>query len=261
MTGLALPGLIDSNGTSYTYLAYDDPDTNVKKILEDMLGMPVFIDNDSIIMAMAEHSFGVAKNAAHALCVNVNECIGLGMILNSQPYSGFTGMAGEFGHIRISGLEAPCYCGKAGCLETVASGRAIVKTAKEAIRNGVKTAISTINAGQEITLATIIKAAKQDDIFAIELLQNAGEKIGEGISTLIHLFNPELIVIGGEITDAGDLIIAPIRQTLNKYTLARMKNQCEIKMSNLNSQATILGTLMVVMKHLYYDADCDFSLY
>ena len=183
------------------------------------------------------------------------------MILNSQPYSGFTGMAGEFGHIRISGLEAPCYCGKAGCLETVASGRAIVKTAKEAIRNGVKTAISTINAGQEITLATIIKAAKQDDIFAIELLQNAGEKIGEGISTLIHLFNPELIVIGGEITDAGDLIIAPIRQTLNKYTLARMKNQCEIKMSNLNSQATIRGTLMVVMKHLYYDADCDFSLY
>lgn len=261
VAGLALPGLIDSDGTSYTYLTYDDPEVNVKKILEEMLGMPVFIDNDSIIMAMAEHSFGVAKNAAHALCINVNECIGLGMILNSQPYSGFKGMAGEFGHIRISGLEAPCYCGKAGCLETVASGRAIVKTAKEAIQNGVKTAISTLSAEQDITLATIIKAAKQDDIFAIELLQNAGEKIGEGISTLIHLFNPELIVIGGEITDAGDLIIAPIRQTLNKYTLARMKNQCEIQMSNLYSQATILGTLMVVMKHLYYDADCDFSLY
>lgn len=261
VTGLALPGLIDSDGTSYTYLAYDDPKINVKKMLEEMLKMPVFIDNDSIIMAMAEHSFGVAKGAAHALCINVNECIGLGMILNSQPYFGFKGMAGEFGHIRISGLETPCYCGKAGCLETVASGRAIIKTAKDAIQNGVKTAIATTSNMEEITLSSIIKAAKQDDIFAIDLLQNAGEKIGEGISTLIHLFNPELIVIGGEITDSGDLIIAPIRQTLNKYTLTRMKNQCEIKMSNLNSQATILGTLMVVMKHLYYDANSDFSLY
>lgn len=261
VTGLALPGLIDSDGISYTYLTYEDPGINIKKTIEEMLKMPVFIDNDSIIMAMAEHSAGAARGAAHALCVNINECIGLGMILNSQPYSGFKGMAGEFGHIRISGLEAPCYCGKAGCLETVASGRAIVKTAKDAIRKGVETAISTTSAGQEITLSSIIKAAKQDDIFAIDLLQNAGEKIGEGISTLIHLFNPELIVIGGEITDASDLITAPIRQTLNKYTLARMKNQCEIKMSNLNSQATILGTLMVVMKHLYYDADSDFSLY
>lgn len=261
VTGLALPGLIDSDGISYTYLTYEDPGINIKKTIEGMLKMPVFIDNDSIIMAMAEHSAGAARGAAHALCVNINECIGLGMILNSQPYSGFKGMAGEFGHIRISGLEAPCYCGKAGCLETVASGRAIVKTAKDAIRKGVETAISTTSAGQEITLSSIIKAAKQDDIFAIDLLQNAGEKIGEGISTLIHLFNPELIVIGGEITDASDLITAPIRQTLNKYTLARMKNQCEIKMSNLNSQATILGTLMVVMKHLYYDADSDFSLY
>lgn len=261
VTGLALPGLIDSDGISYTYLTYEDPEINVKKTIEEMLKMPVFIDNDSIIMAMAEHSVGAARGAAHALCVNINECIGLGMILNSQPYSGFKGMAGEFGHIRISGLEASCYCGKAGCLETVASGRAIVKTAKDAICKGVETAISTTSAGQEITLSSIIKAAKQDDIFAIDLLQNAGEKIGEGISTLIHLFNPELIVIGGEITDASDLITAPIRQTLNKYTLARMKNQCEIKMSNLNSQATILGTLMVVMKHLYYDADSDFSLY
>lgn len=261
VAGVALPGLIDNDGTSYTYLAYDEPDKNVKKVMEEMLGIPVFIDNDSVIMAMAEHSFGVAKGAAHALCINVNECIGLGMILNSQPYFGYKGMAGEFGHIRISGLDAPCYCGKAGCLETVASGRAIVKAAEEAIRNGAETAITTISAGQGITLGTIIKAARQDDIFAIDLLQRAGEKIGEGLSTLIHLFNPELIVIGGEITDSGDLIIAPIRQTLNKYTLARMKNQCEIKMSNLNAQATILGTLMVVMKHLYYDADIDFSLY
>lgn len=259
VAGFAIPGLIDSDGNSYTYLAFENP--NIKSVLENMLGMPVFIDNDSKIMAMAEHTFGVAKDVDNALCVSINECIGLGMILNSQPYTGYKGMAGEFGHIRISGLNGQCYCGKVGCLETVASGRAIINTASEAIRNGVKTAIVNTSGNQGVTLASIIKAAKQDDIFAIDLLQKAGEKIGEGISTLIHLFNPQLLVIGGEIVDSGDLVIAPIQQTLNKYTLTRLKNQCEIKMSDLNSHSTIMGTLMVVMKHLYYDSDNAFSLY
>lgn len=259
VAGFAIPGLIDSDGNAFTYFVYED--TNIKKVLEKMLGMPVFIDNDSKTMALAEHSFGVAKGISDALCISVNECIGLGMILNSQPYTGFKGMAGEFGHIRISGLNGQCYCGKVGCLETVASGRAIVRSANEAIRKGVKTAIETLAGGEEITLGTIIKAAQQDDIFAIDLLQKAGEKIGEGISTLIHLFNPQVLVIGGEIADSGDLIIAPIQQILNKYTLTRLKNQCEIKLSDLNSHSTIMGTLMVVMKNLYYDSDSSFSLY
>lgn len=212
-------------------------------------------------MALAEHTFGVAKGISDALCISVNECIGLGMILNSQPYTGYKGMAGEFGHIRISGLNGQCYCGKVGCLETVASGRAIVRNAREAIQKGTKTAIQTLAKDEEITLGMIIKAAKQDDIFAIDLLQKAGEKIGEGISTLIHLFNPQVLVIGGEMANSGDLIIAPIQQILNKYTLTRLKNQCEIKLSDLNSHSTIMGTLMLVMKNLYYDSESNFSLY
>ena len=259
VAGFAIPGLIDSDGNAFTYFVYED--TNIKKVLEKMLGMPVFIDNDSKTMALAEHTFGVAKGIPDALCISVNECIGLGMILNSQPYTGYKGMAGEFGHIRISGLNGQCYCGKAGCLETVASGRAIVKSANEAIKKGVKTSVQTLAGDNEITLSIIIKAAKQDDIFAIDLLQKAGEKIGEGISTLIHLFNPQVLVIGGEIADSGDLIIAPIQQILNKYTLTRLKNQCEIKLSDLNSHSTIMGTLMVVMKNLYYDSESNFSLY
>ena len=259
VAGFAIPGLIDSDGTSYTYFTYEN--NSVKQVLEKELGIPVFIDNDSKIMAMAEHTFGVAKGIPHALCISVNECIGLGMILNSQPYTGYKGMAGEFGHIRISGLSEQCYCGKIGCLETVASGRSIVKAANEAITKNVTTAIRTLAGEKEITLSTIIKAARQDDIFAIDLLQNAGEKIGEGISTLIHLFNPQVLVVGGEIADAGELITMPIQQILNKYTLTRLKNQCEIKLSNLNSHSTIMGTLMVVMKNLYYDSDSNFSLY
>ena len=95
VAGFALPGLIDREGTSYTYLTYEQP--GIKGILEEMLQIPVFIDNDSNVMAMAEHTFGVAKDVNNVLCVSVNECIGLGMILNSKLYRGGIGMAGEFG--------------------------------------------------------------------------------------------------------------------------------------------------------------------
>ncbi len=256
--GLSLPGLIDSNGNSFTYLNFEN--TNIRLMLEDMLGIPVFIDNDSTIMTLAEHTFGAAQDVSEALCININECIGLGMILNSRPYTGYKGMAGELGHIRIPGSENLCYCGKAGCLETIASGRAIVKAAQKAIEQGKATAIPSRTKGT-LHLTDIIQAALQDDIFAIELLQKAGEKIGEALASLIHLFNPQRIVIGGEITEARELILSSIRQAIDKYTIARLKNQCEIQISTLTDQSCILGTLCLVMEHLYYDSEENFSLY
>ena len=240
MAGFALPGLIDREGTSYTYLTYEQP--GIKSILEEMLQIPVFIDNDSNVMAMAEHTFGVAKDVNNVLCISVNECIGLGMILNSKLYRGGIGMAGEFGHIRISGLEESCHCGKIGCLETVSSGRAIENVAGKPLQE-------------------IIEAARKDDISAIDLLHRAGEKLGEGIATMIHLFNPDMVVIGGKIVQAGDLMLVPVQQAINKYALARMRGHCELKMSNLGVYSAILGTLMMVMEHLYDDTECEYSLY
>ncbi|MDE6451154.1 MAG: ROK family protein, partial [Odoribacter sp.] len=255
VAGFSLPGLLDNEGNSFTYLAFEG--TNIRKILEDMLHIPIFIDNDSTIMAMAEHNFGAAQGASHALCVNINECIGLGMILNSRPYNGYKGMAGEFGHTRITGPEILCYCGKAGCLETIASGRAIVKAAQIGIKEGKASILRNPN----LTFTDIIQAAKQDDIFAIELLQKAGEKIGEALANLIHLFNPELIVIGGQITGANEIISSSVRQAIDKYTITRLKNQCEIKTSTLPDHSCVLGTLSLVMEHLYYDTESNFSLY
>ncbi len=257
VAGVSLPGLIDNAGNSYTYLTFEDG--NIREKLEEMLGIPVFIDNDSSTMALAEHTFGTAREASHALCVSISECIGMGMILNGRPYSGFKGMGGEFGHIRIPGTEELCYCGKTGCLETVAAGRSIVKTARQAIEAGKATAIA--QRAEDVTLESIIRAAQDDDIFAIELLQRASEHIGEALASLIHLFNPELIVIGGKITKAHDIILSSIQHSIGKYTLARLKNQCELRISSLAEDACILGTLSLVMEHLYYDTESNFSLY
>lgn len=257
VAGVSLPGLIDNEGNSFTYLTFSEG--NIRKKLEEMLGIPVFIDNDSSTMALAEHTFGSAREASHALCVSISECIGMGMILNGRPYTGFKGMAGEFGHIRIPGTEDLCYCGKIGCLETVAAGRSIVKKARQAIESGKATAIA--RRADEVTLESIIRAAQADDIFAIELLQGASEYIGEALAGLIHLFNPELIVIGGKITDAQNIILSSIQHSIDKYTLTRLKNHCELKTSILAENACILGTLSLVMEHLYYDTESNFSLY
>jgi len=240
MAGFALPGLIDREGTSYTYLAYEQP--GIKQMLEDMLRMPVFIDNDSNVMAVAEHAFGVAREVENVLCVCVNECIGLGMILNSKLYRGGIGMAGEFGHIRVAGVDEFCHCGKIGCLETVASGRAIEKVAG-------------------MPLSSVIEAARKDDIAAIDLLHHVGEKLGEGIAMMIHLFNPDMVVIGGGVVEAGDLLLVPVQQAVNKYALTRMRNHCELKMSNLGAYSAILGTLMMATEHLCDDAESGYSIY
>ncbi len=257
VAGVSLPGLIDSDGNSYTYLTFEQG--NIRKKLEDLLKIPVFIDNDSSTMALAEHTFGTARDVSHVLCVSISECIGMGMILNGRPYTGFKGMAGEFGHIRIPGTEELCYCGKTGCLETVAAGRSIVKSARQAIEAGKATAIA--KRAEEVTLESIIRAAQEDDIFAIELLQHASEHIGEALASLIHLFNPELIVIGGKITEAQNIILSSIQHSIDKYTLTRLKSQCELKTSTLSGDACILGTLSLVMEHLYYDTENNFSLY
>ena len=257
VAGVSIPGLLDSSGNAFSYLSFNEG--NVRQRLEKMLGIPVFIDNDSSVMAMAEHSFGAAKDAKDALCVSVNECIGLGMILNGHPYTGCKGMAGEFGHIRVSGKETLCYCGKTGCLETVASGRALVKAAADAIKKGQPTYIQAPEG--VVTLDAIVEAATKDDIFAIDLLQRAGEKIGEGLATLIHLFNPELIVIGGKMTANNSILLPSIRRSIDRYTLTRLKNQCEIQTSTLGENACILGTLSLVMEHLHYGPSENVSLY
>ena len=251
VAGVALPGLIDREGRTHTYLTYENPGLGER--LERLLEMPVFIDNDSNAMAVAEHAFGVAKGINNVLCISINECVGLGMILDSRLYTGGMGMAGEFGHIRISGLDTPCQCGKVGCLETVASSRAIVKAAGE---RGVR-----IPGGGAVSLEGVIGAARADELSAIELLQQVGEKVGEGISSLLHLFDPEMVVLGGEIVKAGDLITVPVRQAMNKYALARIRGHCELRLSDLGGDAAILGTQLMAMGHLQQKTGMAFALY
>jgi N-acetylglucosamine repressor len=255
--GINIPGLIDlKKGISLSYTQFGTKP--LAKVFRDLLGRPAFVEHDTKAMAVGEAWFGLARDKSDVLFVNIGSGIGLGMILNGELYQGNSGFSGEFGHIQMIPEGELCYCGKIGCLETIASGSALVKKATEKIKNGKNSIINNLvnKNTKEIKLHTIIDAANQGDQFAIELLEEAGEYLAKGLSVLIHLFNPEAIIIGGEMAEAGNLIIDPIQQKLNKYTMMRLKQDTMILLSELKEKAGLLGILPVVMTSAFsFDPD------
>ena len=138
--------------------------------------------------------------------------------------------------------EIICHCGKKGCLETEASGDALLRMFREKIREGSSTQlVHKYDNLQEIKLQDIIDAAQKDDVLAIELIAQVGEKIGKGLAVLINIFNPELVILGGTLAQTGDYIRLPLRSALNKYSLSLVNNDSQLKMSKLGEKAGVIG--------------------
>lgn len=249
--GISLPGLIDlRSGISYTYLNTGRP---TAKELMDRLGLPVFLEQDTRSMAWGEQAFGLAHGHQNVLCLNIGSGIGLSMILNGKIYTGHSGYSGEFGHIQIEPNGQLCHCGKIGCIETVASGKVLIAKAKKDITEGSITQISGMINGDlsKLNIKVILDAARAGDQYAIDLLGRIGEALGKGLSTLIHLFNPELIIIGGEMSKAADFLISPIESNLNIYTIARIRKDAMILSSELGDNARLMGTVALVMNKIF----------
>ncbi len=252
--GIGLTGLINpAAGMSYSYLNFGEK--SVKQILEEKLDKPVFLDNDARIMALGEYAFGLARGRNHVLSVNIGSGIGLGMILNGRLYQGNSGFAGEFGHLKLAEDGPLCICGKKGCLETMASGDALVRIVKEGIEAGKSTKIMQLvqNDADKITPAFIVEAARQGDQCSIDALSQIGEYLGKGLASLIHLFNPEAIILGGEIAAAKNFIIDPIQNTLNKYTIFQIKSDTTILTSDFGEGSVLYGALALVMENIFED--------
>ncbi len=251
--GIALPGLIDIHtGISYSYLKDEKP---AAIHFENFLEYPIFVENDTKAMALGEQAFGLAQGKQNVLCLNIGSGIGLGMILNGKLYKGKSGFSGEFGHIQVDPDGQLCYCGKIGCLETLASGTTMIRRARKEISEGATTIIGSMVKGDlnKISIGTILSAAQHGDQFAIGLLADIGEHLGRGIAVLIHLLNPELIIIGGELTKAENYIVDPIQQNLNKYTIAKIRRDAQVVTSGLGQNAVLMGTVAMVMNKVFQE--------
>lgn len=248
--GLSIPGLVDAeHGLSHTHLSYLD--RGLGNYLSEELGIPVLLDNDARAMAMGEKAFGKAKDKENVLCLQLSNGIGLGIILNGELYRGKNGFAGEFGHILIDPDGKLCHCGKIGCLETLASGKLLVKNIRQAIDNGQKTLLAEYKLkGKKIDLQIVVDAILSGDQFAIEQLNLIGEYLGKGLVSLIHLLNPEMIIIGGKLARAGKYIINPVAMSMNKYAMDRISSEVELVSSDLLNDSALMGTMANVMRKI-----------
>jgi glucokinase-like ROK family protein len=250
--GVNLSGRINyATGYSYSFFHFDEEP--LSKVLEARIGIRTFLENDSRAMAYGEFSSGTVNNEKNVLFVNLDHGIGLGILINGQLYYGKSGFAGEFGHIPFFNNEVICHCGKKGCLETEASGQALVRKFQEKLKAGSSSSVMRKHKQPEqITLADIIHAANHDDMLAIELVADIGEKLGKGIAMLINLFNPELVILGGSIATTGDYIRLPIKSAINKFSLSLVNNDTQLVLSRLGEKAGIIGACLLVRNKLLY---------
>lgn len=252
--GIIMPGLIDeSKGINYTIK--NPAFRNIRERLEEKFHMRVYINNDARMQAYGEYKFGAAKGYKNAVVINWNWGIGLGMILDGKLHNGATGFAGELSHAKFIEDGDLCVCGKRGCLETIASVNAIIKYAKQGIRNGTVTQLASKfkNRLNEIRAEDIIEAAKMGDEFSILLLNNLGLALGEGISMTIQLLNPDIIVLGGIISGANQYVLIPIQQSINKYCLEQISASTEIVISDNWKQSGLLGITALMFQKLFFE--------
>ncbi len=245
--GLSLLGLVDAeNNKSITHLTFYEE--GIVSYLEKYLGIPVLLENDCKMMAMGEKWFGKAKGVNNVLCVNAGDGIGLGIIIEGSVYRGASGLAGEFGHILIDPNGELCSCGKIGCLETFCSGTALTRIVNNALNNGQPSILSRYKDGNNhVDLGQIVAAINEGDQFSVDQLSKSGDYLGRGLVTLIHLLNPERIIIGGKLAYTGKNIINPLELALNKYLMPQFKDKTEIVSSELLDNATLMGTMAHTM--------------
>jgi glucokinase-like ROK family protein len=247
--GMGMPGFVNVvQGINYTYL--NTGGKSLTQCLRDQTGLPVYIDNDSSLIALAEQKFGIAKAQQNVMVINLGCGIGLGMIVNGEIFRGHNGFAGELSHIPLSDDDALCACGKRGCLETVASMLVVVEQAIEGIQNGRVTSLKNTDSSPSKALGEdILDAAGKGDQFAIDLLSDAAYKIGKALAILIHIMNPQTIVLSGRGARAGKILLAPIQQALHKYCIPRLAESTQLLISNLGFDAELIGAAVLMMEN------------
>lgn len=234
-------------GYSYTYFNFNE--VPLAKHLSKKIGIPTFIDNDTRAAAYGEYMKHYKAKGENLLYINVTWGLGLGIIINGEPYAGKSGFSGEFGHTHCYENEVLCHCGKKGCLETEASGRAMHRKFVERVKAGDRS--NLIDSGkklEEVTLDDLVTATLNEDMLCIEILEEVGEQLGLHLANLINLFNPHVVVIGGTLAEVGDYLIQPIQSAIRKYSLNMVNQDTDLKQSLLLHNAGVIGACMLARK-------------
>ena len=252
--GIGAPGPLDPKAGVVIKAANLPGWENVplRDVLQARFGVPVWLGNDANLAALAEWKYGAARGHDDVLYLTISTGIGGGIISGGRVITGARGMGGEVGHTIAVGPDGPlCGCGQRGCLESVASGPAIARRAVERIREGVQSRILALAPGglADVSAETVGRAADEGDRLAREVVGDAGAHLGRSIASLMHIFNPSIVVIGGGVSQMGDVLFDAVRAGVQKFaqTEAYWKN-CPIVPAALGEEVGLLGGLALALE-------------
>ncbi len=247
-----LSGRINSRkGFSYSYFFFEEKP--LSEIIESQIHIKTFLENDTRAMAYGEYNCGVVKDEKDVIFVNIGWGVGIGIVCNGKLYYGKSGYSGEFGHSPVFDNEIICQCGKKGCLETEVSGIALERKFNKALENGLTSILSGKMDEGKIGMDEILLAITQnEDTLAIEIMEDIGAKMGRYLSMLINIFNPELLVLGGALSETGMYLGLPIKTAIHKYSLSLVSLDMELKMSTLGDKAGVIGACYILRDKLFY---------
>lgn len=249
--GFDFPGQVDYK-TGVVKLAPNIPgwvNVPIAQMIEEEFHIPTRIDNDVRCAALGEMKFGAGQGCENFVCITVGTGIGSGLVVNGQLVRGASNAAGEIGHIKLQMKDGLiCGCGDTGCLEAYASGPSIVAMAQDYIKGGKSTKFREMAAaeGGEITPYMVAKAAEAGDPVAKRIFAIVGEYIGIGLTSVINLLNPEKVIIGGGVAEAGDLLLDPIRKTIKERAMVVAGSVVEIVPAQLGNSAGVIGASMLI---------------
>jgi len=244
--GIICPGFVDAEKKINNSLRPDSPLYNVASTIEEQVGISTYIENDSTAIALVEKYFGKAKNSSHTLVINLTWGVGLGILIDNKIFRGYKGFAGEFSHIPLADSNKLCLCGKKGCLEVEASLQTAIDYIEERLHAGEASILSDYKS--EITYEHLVHAYNVGDQLTIEAMKKIGHMLGKGIATLMHILNPEKIIIAGKGTIFGDIILSEVQSSIHLYCIPKLSEQTKIELSELENVLTLAAASTVIQQ-------------
>ena len=230
--GFGIPCLIDQrSGTAVIAVNLPLADVAFADVMAERLGLPVFVDNDGNVAALAEHRAGAARGASEVVMLTIGTGIGGGLILRGEPYRGGIGAGAELGHLVIDmdGPRCQGNCPNHGCVEALASGTALAREARRIAAERPHSALArTLRRGRELAGPIVTELAHDGDPAAIEVLELIGSRLGVAIASLVNIFNPQVVVIGGGVIGAGELLLGPAREVVAQRALRPSRDEVRI---------------------------------
>lgn len=243
--GIGSPGPLDAKkGIIITTPNLPFKDYNLVQPLKEKYNIPVYLDNDANAAAIGEYMFGAGKGKESIVYFTVSTGVGGGAVLDGKVYRGHTSNALEIGHTTVNPNGPRCNCGNLGCLEAMSSGTAIAKKGKEAVSTNVETSLKKYDT---VTSYEVFKEAEAGDEVAKDIIDNALTYLGIGVANAIATFDPEMIIIGGGVSKAGDIVFDTVKNVVNKRCFKSMAESCEIVPAGLGSDAGVVGAVALAI--------------